>query len=108
MATLTRSEPILNTRPKPRAQRIKLYVAKNGVFWLMALPGLVLLFLFAYAPLPGIIIAFKNYKFNLGLWGSEWLGLKNFEFLIRTPLATRALLNTLFAPTVTDALLVAN
>jgi putative aldouronate transport system permease protein len=80
---------------KTLGQRISLYFAKNGVYWLMALPGLVLLFLFAYAPLPGILIAFKNYKFNLGIWGSDWLGLKNFEFLVRTPLATRALLNTL-------------
>lgn len=85
----------LYTKPKTFGQRVQAYFARNGIYWLMALPGLILLLLFAYGPLPGIIIAFKNYKFNLGITGSEWVGLKNFEFLVRTPIATRVLINTL-------------
>ena len=96
MASLTSSTPQTRAPSKTLVQRVRGYLAKNGTFWLMALPGLILLFLFAYAPLPGIAIAFKNYKFNLGLWGSEWVGFNNFGYLFATRLTTRVLFNTLF------------
>jgi putative aldouronate transport system permease protein len=76
--------------------RLKLFLEKNGTYMLMALPGVILIFIFAYAPMPGIQIAFKNYKFNLGIDGSEWVGLKNFGYLVATPLTGRVLFNTLF------------
>lgn len=62
----------------------------------MALPGLVLLFVFAYLPMFGIVIAFKNYRPVDGIWGSEWIGFKNFEFLFRSADAWRITSNTLF------------
>ena len=80
---------------KPLALRLRRYLAQNGAFWLMALPGLLLILVFAYGPLPGIVIAFKNYKFNLGIWGSDWSGFTNFLFLFKVPQAAAALKNTL-------------
>lgn len=80
-------------------KRIGDHFRKHGAYWLMALPGLILIFLFAYAPLPGIAIAFKNYKFNLGIWGSEWAGFNNFGYLFATRLTSRVLFNTLFMNT---------
>jgi len=60
----------------------------------MALPGAIWLFLFAYLPMPGIIMAFKTYRFTkppadsliqnkfiYSLITSPWVGLKNFEYL---------------------------
>src|SRR6266508_693356 len=76
--------------------RLRLFLSKNGTYMLMALPGVVLIFIFAYAPMPGIVIAFKNLKFNLGIWGSEWIGLSNFGYLFATPLTGRVLFNTVF------------
>lgn len=61
----------------------------------MALPGIILLFIFAYLPMVGIIIAFKDYRFNLGLFGSQWVGLQNFRFLFGTDAAFRITRNTL-------------
>jgi putative aldouronate transport system permease protein len=84
---------------KPFWLRLKLYLERNGTFMLMALPGVVLIFIFAYAPMPGIVIAFKNLKFNLGIWGSDWVGLNNFGYLVATPLTGRVLFNTLFMNT---------
>ena len=78
------------------SRRLRTYFAKNGVYWMMALPGLLLIFIFAYAPLPGIAIAFKDYKFNLGIWGSNWSGFNNFGYLFATRLTGRVLFNTLF------------
>lgn len=48
----------------------------------MLLPGVIQTFIFAYLPMFGLTIAFKDYKYNLGLWGSKWNGLKNFEFIL--------------------------
>ena len=52
----------------------------NRQLFSMCMPGIILLCLFAYLPMFGLILAFKNYKFSLGFFGSEWVGLKNFEF----------------------------
>ncbi|MCB0115580.1 MAG: sugar ABC transporter permease [Caldilineaceae bacterium] len=62
---------------------------------LMALPGVILLFVFAYLPMFGLMIAFKDYRFNLGIFGSEWVGLENFRFLFGTDAAWRITRNTI-------------
>ncbi len=56
-------------------------------FWpiyLMMLPGLAYLFINNYMPLPGIVLAFKQYNAKLGIYGSKWIGFKNFEYLFKT------------------------
>lgn len=52
--------------------------------YIMALPGLIYLFINNYMPLPGIVLAFKNYTAKRGIWGSEWAGLSNFRYLFST------------------------
>lgn len=63
---------------------------------LMALPGIVLLFVFNYLPMLGIVIGFKDYNPNLGIWGSPWCGLDNFKFFFSSQDAVRVLGNTVF------------
>lgn len=48
---------------------------------LIALPGMLYLLINNYLPMAGLFLAFKNYKFAKGIWGSPWSGLKNFRFL---------------------------
>ncbi len=48
----------------------------------MALPAIILIVMFAYIPLYGIITAFKGFKFDLGIGGSPWVGLENFRYLV--------------------------
>ena len=52
--------------------------------YLMALPGLIYLFINNYMPLPGLVLAFKNYNARKGIWGSPWVGLSNFKYLFAT------------------------
>lgn len=47
----------------------------------MALPALAVLFVFSYLPMFGIIIAFKKLNVAKGIFASDWVGFKNFEFL---------------------------
>jgi putative aldouronate transport system permease protein len=61
----------------------------------MMLPGLIVLFVFAYLPMFGIIIAFKDYRAYQGVVGSRWVGLKNFYYLFETDDARRIVVNTL-------------
>jgi len=62
---------------------------KQWIFHLMLLPAIVWLFLFAYMPMVGLQISFKDYMFNKGIWGSPFVGLKHFrDFLIDPNLIT--------------------
>ncbi len=66
---------------------------------LMASPGVLLLFVFAYLPMVGIVIAFKDYRFDAGILDSAWVGLENFKFLFGTDAAWRITRNTLLMNT---------
>lgn len=59
-------------------------IKANWILWLMLLPAIVYFVLFKYAPMVGFLYAFKNYKISLGLFGSPWIGVKNFEFLVKS------------------------
>ena len=61
----------------------------------LALPGIILIFLFGYLPLFGLVIAFKNVDYSKGIWASDWVGLKNFEFFFKSNDALRVTRNTL-------------
>ena len=50
--------------------------------YLLLLPGLIYIITFAYGPMYGAIIAFKDYKISKGIWGSNWVGLKWFDKFI--------------------------
>ena len=53
--------------------------------YVLLLPAVVYVFLFSYLPMYGVIIAFKDYRTNLGIWGSSWVGLKHFVRFIQFP-----------------------
>ena len=63
--------------------------------YLMMIPGFLYLIINNYIPMFGIIVAFKNYDYSLGIFGSKWNGLKNFKFLFKTKDAFTITRNTL-------------
>jgi putative aldouronate transport system permease protein len=62
----------------------------------MGLPAIAFIFVFKYLTLFGVMIAFQRYRTADGVFGSQFIGLKNFEFLFKTPQIWVALRNTLF------------
>ncbi len=56
-------------------------VVKYRVLLLMCLPAILFFFALSYMPLPGIYVAFVKYNYGSGIFGSKFVGLKNFEFL---------------------------
>ena len=64
--------------------KIRHHFHQYGMLHLMALPTVVWLALFAYWPMFGLIMAFEDYNVQDGFFGSEFVGLKNFEFLFQS------------------------
>lgn len=64
-------------------------------FYVIILLPLVYLIVFHYVPMYGVLMAFKQYKISLGVWGSEWVGLKHFEQFFASPSSMRVIKNTL-------------
>lgn len=67
-------------------------------FWpayLMLLPVVVWYLIFAYAPMGGLMIAFKKYNVIKGIWDSPWVGMANFQKLVHTAAFLRSMKNTL-------------
>lgn len=54
---------------------------KDRTLVLMALPAVVLMIMFNYIPMTGLVLAFKKFDYKLGLYASPWNGLKNFKQL---------------------------
>lgn len=73
----------------------KMYVKDNLQLLSLALPAIILLGLFSYWPMFGVILAFKDYKVPKGIWGSPWVGMKNFKFFFESQDAWRVTRNTL-------------
>ena len=63
---------------------------------LMFLPSIVLLLIFSYYPMVGILIAFQNYNPVKGLFHSKYVGWKNFEYVMNMPDTYQVIWNTVF------------
>lgn len=73
----------------------KLLDKREWALYSMCAIPMLLVFVFNYLPLGGLVIAFKNYKYSLGIFGSEWVGLKNFEFFVTSNDFVRLIRNTI-------------
>lgn len=62
----------------------KQQLTKSAPLLLIALPGIVYLFINNYIPMFGIFLAFKDFNYIKGIFGSDWCGFDNFKFLFRT------------------------
>lgn len=70
-------------------------IVKHRTLFYMFLPGFLLLLVFAYGPLYGLQIAFKDYQIFKGIWGSPWVGMKHFTEFFTNPDALQVLANTI-------------
>lgn len=66
----------------------------NYQAYLMILPAIILLLIFSYIPMYGIIIAFKDYRPKLGFFGSPWVGLEHFKSFYESVFFWRLIRNT--------------
>lgn len=83
------------TANKKGLQFVKKYVLPNWQLYLMVIPALTYFIIFAYGPMYGVQIAFKDYIATKGIWGSPWVGFKHFERFFNGYYAGRLIGNTL-------------
>ncbi|WP_066712977.1 ABC transporter permease [Clostridium sp. Marseille-P299] len=76
--------------------RLTKHFKKYKALWLLAVPGIILTLMFAYIPMSGLVIVFKQYNFKDGIFGSPWVGFDNFKFFFANfEKAWRATKNTM-------------
>ncbi len=67
---------------KSRSRSFWENMSKNRAHIVLALPAFIIMFFILYVPMVGLLVAFKNYTYTGGIFGSEWAGFENFKFLI--------------------------
>jgi len=84
-SALTSQEEIILKKRLTFRERISKLIKRIMDHWqiyLLLLPLMIWLFLFAYRPMRGLVMAFQNFSPFLGISGSPWVGLANFENLL--------------------------
>lgn len=76
--------------------RLAYDVKHNPYLCLLCLPAILWFCIFAYSPLVYLLTAFKKYQPTTGLWGSDWVGLKNFQAFFGSDAFFRVTFNTIF------------
>jgi len=61
---------------------------------LMLLPAALHVILFSYLPMGGVVLAFKQFQYTLGIWGSPWVGFENFRYFFQSGEAFQVTRNT--------------
>lgn len=81
--------------PKLKKSRSTLNDKESYALLLLCIPAILGYLFFHYIPLAAsLIIPFKDYKFSLGILGSEWCGLKNFSWIVSSSGVINAMKNT--------------
>ncbi len=75
---------LMQRKKKPIPGRIALHMKRYWRLHVMALPGLLYLLVFCYAPMFGVVMAFQNFNVRKGFFCSPFIRFKNFEFLFAT------------------------
>lgn len=76
-------------------KKLVLNYRQNKLLYWMILPVLIYVFIFSYIPMFGLIMSFQDYSLTKGIWGSKWVGLKNFKDFFGGMYFGRTLGNTL-------------
>lgn len=90
-------KPMRQTHKNPFMHRFY-KKAKLNLTWplhVMMIPPIIMLVIFCYVPMVGIIIAFQDFMPTKGFFGSPWIGLERFEYLFLIPDIKDVIRNTL-------------
>lgn len=79
---------------KKRLLQFKLVLRNNWQLYVLILPAVIYVLIFNYFPMYGVQLAFKDYRSNLGIWGSPWVGLDHFKRFIEYPYFGQMVWNT--------------
>ena len=75
---------------------LKKSMSKYWQMYLLLIPVIIYYVVFKYMPMVGAQIAFKNFSFRKGIWGSAWVGMAHFERFFSSSQAISIIWNTLY------------
>lgn len=78
-----------------RKQSLWSQLKLNRQIYLLLIFGLAWYAIFAYVPMYGLTLAFKNYRASAGIFGSPWVGLENYTYVLRDPAFMQSVWRTL-------------
>lgn len=81
---------------RPTAAPLMRDLNRDKYLYLLILPGILVVFIFSYMPMYGIILAFKDYKIKSGIMFSSWCGMEHFNRFFGRAIAGSIIGNTLF------------
>lgn len=88
-------EPLVIDKKARRRQKFWAYLKEYKWLYILMVPGVLYFLIFKFAPMYGVVIAFKDYVPYLGINGSKWVGLDNFREFFMNPDFFRLFRNTL-------------
>ena len=80
---------------KPPKQPLGKRLIRYWPLYVMLIPCIIYYILICYVPMAGSVLAFKDYSFKKGIWGSPWVGLEYFKTFFASYDAPRLIKNTL-------------
>lgn len=92
MSQLANSVPITERRKK---RGLAYRMLRQWDIQLMVIPALILIFIFSYIPMYGVLMAFQDYNIFNGFWDSPWVGFKHFSMFFHAPEFWTILRNTI-------------
>lgn len=92
MSQLANSVPITERRKK---RGLAYRMLRQWDIQLMVIPALILIFIFSYIPMYGVLMAFQDYNIFNGFWNSPWVGFKHFSMFFHEPEFWTILRNTI-------------
>lgn len=80
---------------KPKKRSVGAHFKRYWQLWIMVLPAMIFVIVFAYIPMYGIQLAFREFDVTKGLTGGKWVGFKYFEQFFNNPLFGQIMANTI-------------
>lgn len=84
-----------NVRLDKRKGKVRSYFRRNFWLYAFAVPALLWLAIFCYAPMGGIVVAFKRYTGAYSIWESRWVGMRWFKSFFKSYYFEQVIVNTL-------------
>ena len=93
--TLSKMRPDIMSVTKEKTKKNAYFNKKAKALTILASPAILLVFIFNYIPMFGLTLAFKNYRYDLGILKSPWIGFSNFVYFFTSQDAWRVTRNTI-------------
>jgi len=93
---MTISASAKTSKTKTYFSDLRKNIWKHKEKYILILPGVIWFIIFSYIPMYGLTLAFRQFRANLGIFWSPWIGLQNFENVFRDPAFLQSIWLTLW------------